>query len=366
MRRRVPVSFMRTALVALLSAVLAALVVGNAAAASGGSHPGRAKHPVTVATYNLYLGANLQPLFGATSLPDLVARAGQVYANVVRTNFPERAAAIADLLAETRPDVVGLQEVALWETGPIGGELTPSYDFLDLLLDALAERGHPYRAVVSNANFAGQLPISATTEARFTDHDVVIVRADHRPSRIETSNPQAQNFAAKLQIPTPVGITFDVPRGWSTVDVKLRGRTFRFANTHLEAFSEVVRNLQARELYAALAASPNPVVLVGDLNSEPSDTAGAYGLARQAGYDDAWVVANGPDGGFTSGQTDALNEPSKIDHRIDYVLYRSVWQTRIKAVRAEVIGEEDADRTPSGLWPSDHAGVVASLQITRR
>jgi hypothetical protein len=26
-----------------------------------------------------------------------------------------------------------------------------------------------------------------------------------------------------------------------------------------------------------------------------------------------------------------------------------------------VIGEEDADRTPSGFWPSDHAGVVATL-----
>jgi len=30
-------------------------------------------------------------------------------------------------------------------------------------------------------------------------------------------------------------------------------------------------------------------------------------------------------------------------------------------VAADVVGEESADRTPGGLWPSDHAGVVATL-----
>jgi hypothetical protein len=28
----------------------------------------------------------------------------------------------------------------------------------------------------------------------------------------------------------------------------------------------------------------------------------------------------------------------------------------------ELVGDKQADRTPSGLWPSDHAGVVATLQ----
>jgi hypothetical protein len=29
---------------------------------------------------------------------------------------------------------------------------------------------------------------------------------------------------------------------------------------------------------------------------------------------------------------------------------------------ADVVGDELGDRTPSGLWPSDHAGVVATLR----
>jgi len=143
--------------------------------------------------------------------------------------------------------------------------------------------------------------------------------------------------------------------------VKLRGKTVRFVNTHLEAFSTTVRNQQARELAAALAGSADPVVLVGDLNSQPDDTAGAYGTFAAAGYVDAWVVVHGPEGGFTAGQTELLdNVPSKLDHRIDYVLYQP---RGIEAVAAEVLGEELDDRTPSGLWPSDHAGVVATLHL---
>jgi hypothetical protein len=29
----------------------------------------------------------------------------------------------------------------------------------------------------------------------------------------------------------------------------------------------------------------------------------------------------------------------------------------------DIIGEELGDRTPSGLWPSDHAGVSVTLHI---
>jgi hypothetical protein len=62
----------------------------------------------------------------------------------------------------------------------------------------------------------------------------------------------------------------------------------------------------------------HPVVLVGDLNSRPDDTAGVYGTFTAAGYADSWTVVHGPNGGFTSGQSELLdNVPSLLDHRID-------------------------------------------------
>jgi endonuclease/exonuclease/phosphatase family metal-dependent hydrolase len=325
--------------------------------------PQHAQRHLTIATYNLYLGADLTPLFSASSPQELIQRAGQIYANVVKTDFPSRAEAIAGLLAANPPDVAGLQEVSLWETGPIGGPLSPSYDFLELLLAALARHGLTYRPVATNVNFTSDpTPISTTTAARLTDRDVIIARADLPSSRLKVSNPESHNFTATLVIPSAIpGLSFRVPRGWSAVDVKVRGKTVRFANTHLEAFSPPVRNQQAQELAAALAGSAAPVVLVGDLNSQPDDTAGAYGTFAAAGYVDAWVVVHGPEGGFTAGQAELLdNVPSKLDHRIDYVLYQP---RGVEAVAAEVIGEELDDRTAAGLWPSDHAGVVATLHL---
>jgi endonuclease/exonuclease/phosphatase family metal-dependent hydrolase len=325
--------------------------------------PQHAQRHLTVATYNLYLGADLTPLFAAASPQELVQRAGQIYTNVVKTDFPSRAEAIAKLLAANPPDVAGLQEVSLWETGPIGGPLSPSYDFLELLLAALARHGLTYRPVAVNVNFASDpTPISTTTAARLTDRDVIITRTGLPSSRLKVSNPESHNFTATLVIPSAIpGLSFRVPRGWSAVDVKLRGKTVRFVNTHLEAFSTTVRNQQARELAAALAGSVDPVVLVGDLNSQPDDNAGAYGTFAGAGYVDAWVVVHGPAGGFTAGQAELLdNVPSKLDHRIDYVLYQP---RGVEAVAAEVLGEELEDRTPTGLWPSDHAGVVATLHL---
>jgi hypothetical protein len=65
--------------------------------------PQHAQRHLTVATYNLYLGADLTPLFAASSPQELVQRAGQIYANVVKTDFPSRAEAIAGLLAANPP-----------------------------------------------------------------------------------------------------------------------------------------------------------------------------------------------------------------------------------------------------------------------
>jgi hypothetical protein len=66
---------------------------------------------------------------------------------------------------------------------------------------------------------------------------------------------------------------------------------------------------------------------------------------------------------FTAGQTELLdNVPSKLDHRIDYVFYQP---RGIEAVAAEVVGEELDDPTAAGLWPSDHAGVVATLHLAQ-
>lgn len=64
--------------------------------------------------------------------------------------------------------------------------------------------------------------------------------------------------------------------------------------------------------------------------------------------------------GFTCGQaTDLLNTESQLFKRVD-VIFSSIAPDEAEARRT---GADEEDRTASGLWPSDHAGVVAKLRF---
>ena len=357
------------AVLRILAVLLVGVVVPTAAVSSSAAASPNGQRRADVASYNLYLGANLQPLFAAT--PETVAGLAQaVWDHVEQVDFRVRAQAIARLIDEADTEVVGLQEVALWERGTSPTTLQPVYDFQQILLEITDRLRAFQQAVAVTRNFQSPpVPLASGGLARFTDRDVILARSD-RPPAVKASNPRAALFTARIPLANPLLGGLSIVRGWTSVDVKVRGKSFRFVDTHLEAFDAGVRNLQAQELAALLAGSPLPIVLVGDLNSRPDDTAGGYGILTGALHlADAWVVVHGPDGGFTSGQTDDLNLPeSRLDHRIDYVLYQPVG---IRAGAATVLGEEQRDRTPPlpgapfGLWPSDHAGVAATLQLGR-
>jgi endonuclease/exonuclease/phosphatase family metal-dependent hydrolase len=348
----------------LMAFALAGLTVTAIPTRADTAPPEIAQREFTVMTYNLYLGANLQPLFGKSGQP-LIDEAQKVLAHVAQTDFSARAEAIADQIVEQQPVVVGLQEVALWQTAPIGapGQRQTAFDFLAILLDALQERGMPYRAASVNVDFSAALPISFTTLGVFTDRNVIIVRDDLPSAELKVSDPTDHLFRAVLPVPIGDG-TINVTRGWATVDVKFRGKPYLVANTHLEAFNGFIRTLQAQELAASLDASALPVVLLGDLNSEPGNLADSYGVMLRAGFVDGWIEAMDGTPGFTAGQTDDLNNvPSLIDHTVDYVMHNEDGFVDAVAGSGDIVGEELDDRTPSGLWPSDHAGIALTMHI---
>jgi endonuclease/exonuclease/phosphatase family metal-dependent hydrolase len=352
---------------AALAVSVALLTATAPTTATAAEREPAAKQRVTVASYNLYLGGDVGSLLapGIDTLPEFIAAASALWQSVVATNFPERAEAIADLLAEENPDVVGLQEVALWESAPFGSAtLAPTYDFLALLRAELAARGAPYRVLVTNTNFVSPvvpLPAPIGLNVRLTDRDVIIARSDLPKSELKTSNASSRTYTARVPITLPTGAS-EVVRGWSTIDIKTAGMKYRFANTHLEAFSDTVRDLQAVQLARVLRRSPHPVVLVGDINADPG-TGAARILRKTVGLADAWSKGKGTP--YTAGQDDLLrNDPSTLNRRIDFVLYESDRTPDFDARKARVIGEEAGDRTATGLWPSDHAGVVARLRLS--
>ena len=391
-----PRSSRRHRLIPLATAVVAA-ALGLATAVPGtavAAPTAPSAVTVDVQTYNLDLGADLTPLFGATDLPSLITGAATVYATVQASQPAERMAAIARIVAGQRPDVVGLQEVAQWATAPwafVGGYPVPTgaytttYDFLALLLDDLAAEGVSYDAVSTDVTFNSQvavpiaIPISGTTAARYIDRNVVLVR---QGSQATAANAHWGNFTATFGIRL-LGTPVAVNRGWAGIDISQRGRTFRFFDTHLEAYGvpgtlkDQIRNPQAVELAGIVAASPYPTVVVGDINARPTmcadwrvpkqfddDNVVAYGTLEAAGLTESWpaVHPTAPcaPASWTSGQDSLAGPVSTLSHRIDVVFTSD----EFSALQSLVVGDTAAELSqPHGLWPSDHASTVAKLRL---
>ena len=322
-------------------------------------------------TQNLYLGAALDPVLNATpaQLPTAVA---QAFAQVQATNFAERAERLADEIAATRPDVIGLQEVALYRRQSPGdaitGGTTPAtivvLDFLQVLRDSLAARGLSYVAVATRTGLDLEAPMSTGTgpsgptydDLRFTDRDVILASG-----AVTTTNPSTADFVAKAFVTTG-GMTIYIPRGWTSVETAVGSSVIRIVNTHLEIEAAApFQEAQAQELIDLLTPESHPVLLIGDFNSAANvTTTQSYGLLTSSGFHDAWVARHPTDSGPTCCQaSDLLNATSTLDQRVDIVF----WRGPFSVSRADVVGVAQTDRTTSGLWPSDHAGVVATLTV---
>jgi endonuclease/exonuclease/phosphatase family metal-dependent hydrolase len=118
--------------------------------------------------------------------------------------------------------------------------------------------------------------------------------------------------------------------------------------------------VQGNELLSGPAATDLPVVAIGDFNSR-ADGSGTptYANLIAAGFQDAWSAVHPGDPGYTCCFVSGLIDGPPLAGRVDLVLARG----RFTALDAQIVGEESDDRTPSGLWPSDHAGVVATLEL---
>jgi len=322
---------------------------------------------VTVMTRNLYLGADLIPLVTAKDQQEFEQIAGTIWQTVQANDFPARAKLVAAEVKAKKPDVIGLQEAAIWRKSPDGvkdGTATPAtivvYDYIKTLQKELKAKGLSYRVVKAQDEADIEGPTSLGYDIRLTQRDAILVRKG-----VKSKNARAKRYKKTLIVPTKAG-DVNSRRGWVAADLTLGGRTFRFVDTHLEAYGADVRTAQAKELLAKSGPLTKrlPVLMTGDFNSDPSASgpdAAAIKAVLKAGFSDAWKVANRSKKGFSCCAGVDLRDPAaKFESRIDVILARP----RQPVLSAEVIGESKSDRG-AGLWPSDHAGVVATFRLDK-
>lgn len=326
--------------------------------------------PVTVMTRNLYLGADLSPAIAASTVPEVLAAGARIFSTVQRTSFPERAVALAREIADAGPMLLGLQEVAMWYSGPLNDPAlatTVEYDFLQILQHELQAVGAPYDIVrvQDEADIEAWAGAPHLKDIRLVQRDAILVRAG-LGSELGLRDARSGSFNSTLVLTTGTGRQVPVRRGWVSVDVTVNKRSFRFVNTHLEAFDPSIRLQQAKELVAPagpIGSAAGNVVMVGDLNTGPDlplpANRLAYSALVEAGMTDTWVISHRGEPGYTSGFGELLDEPieSALEHRVDHVMTRGT----VGIVRSKLHGTDPDNRTTTGMWPSDHAGVMATL-----
>lgn len=353
---------------------------------------------LTVMTWNVYYGTDPTIVLAAPS-PDLIpVYAAQAWALLNQTNFPQRAEALAQAIAANRPEIVGVQEAALWRIQQTSDfnpmDPTPNaedvvYDFLTLLTNALEARGQHYVVAAVDVSTDIEVPMVVLDESgnpvldesgnpllsdiRLTDRDAVLVRKG-----VQYSDPKSGVYGAAIPIELVPGLPqIYIREGWSSVVANWGGQSYRFVSTHLEVqdlpgVGNVVQLAQADELLnVVLSDEPLPTILVGDFNSDAAsgnpDLTISYDMITTSGFQDTWLQPSQSPPGYTCCQSDDLsNASSNFSQRVDFIFTRNI-RTEGHAISLvlgrNVVGDELSDRTASGLWPSDHGGVVASFLV---
>lgn len=237
--------------------------------------------------------------------------------------WPHRKEIAASVIAQYKPDVVGLQECL---------EMQATY-FADALPD------YAWFGVGRDEDGKGEMT-------------AVFYRKD-------ALDPLAQGHFWLSETPQKPGVKgWDAvcPRmaSWAKFRAKDSGNEFLYLNTHLDHMGKVAR-VKGAELIAERLKELAPglsAIVTGDFNY-PAGEGGPWAALTQGGFQDAWLAADkriGPTqtfGGF---------QPPKDENgaRIDWILVRGF---------AGVPEAETVLFNREGQYPSDHYPVTARLRF---
>lgn len=354
---------------AMLAAVAAWPMAGQAQTDTGST--------LGVMTYNAGQGTDFAALLRARDAESYHLAVAQTLRQVQATQPAARMRAVAAQIAKVRPALVSLQELNRWKTAPFNPATgrcaagTVSLDMLEDLREALRAQGLDYRVAAQVAAFnprplLGRSGEGALQCVQVLSRNVILARAGLSNTVFQWRNPRAGRLDAPAQpqddgsgTPAPVG-TVPTGQAWVSVEAQLSGRWLRLLGAQLDERDAQRRRDNGAALRAVGATGALPVVLAFSANAQaaPAPADDVYTDFIAAGWIDAWQLRHPGLAGYTCCQAPSLdNRFSRLSSRTDLVLLRGA----VQAPRLSLVGAWNDTRTPTGLWPSDHAGVMAQV-----
>jgi len=348
-------------------AIVAAVSLLGACSDAGVTDPtlrraGAMQGGISVLNWNVYVGTDVDAVILALAdgfqESDLAVLEAQIQ-TLFATDFPTRAAAIADEIAERRPDVVGLQEITAFALhSPILG-IDADIDFLPILEEALADRGLHYAVAAQNLN----IDVTPLPGITMKDYDVMLVNAD----QVDVLEAWGKTFDLNAG-QVAQGIVLE--RGYVYAEIRIGGKEYTVVSAHPEAGKgsdlSGLRYYQALEIAAAIGDAERAVVM-GDLNDVPGSP--LYHVFAGTGFTDVWPALHPDEEGLTCCHlTTLMNDVPAFYERIDYLWVRGI-EHPVSGLHGsiELLGEETGDRILDApfypLWPSDHAGLFGKFLV---
>lgn len=322
---------------------------------------------MTAMTRNAYLGVDLSNLLQAGSTLEFYALVGQFLNDFDPTVYEARADAIAAEIESQEVDIVGLQEVGQLRTEQPAknDDEATAFDFLTRIVSALEARDLSYRVaaetVTTDIELSGELSSGKVT-LDLADRDALLVREG-----VAVTETMADTFDKTITVEVPANSgDMTLRRGYCTANIRVGGVDLTVGTTHLESTGTAARRRQAEELLTILP-SDRPVILSGDFNSGPGAETETYELLTETLNDPYAALRPDANGSTCCQAADLQNDDSQLDRRIDGTLYRG----DLHPTAVGRVGHREDDRftiqsdgETARLWPSDHAGVVATFDVS--
>jgi len=337
--------------------------------------------PIQVYSQNVYPGFDIDAVeaaFGQSPEAAVMALTNGLLV-LDATNWRERAARMAVEIEARDPDVIVLSELVSVKregfqavSGFLGGTpfepLAPYWsalpdrttDFLPIFAEELIKRGLHYNLVDTLRLTDVTIPIPGfpvTVAAQYIDRDAMFARADVQVDAVTTDT-----FAVSLQsIATQT-------RGWIAADLEVHGKPWLVVGTHpAPNWAEAGKTPHITELLGAVAGATRPTIIAGDLNLLPNSA--EYAQLSAAGFVDLWTLRNGNSplrATCCHGDDETLRDANDgLEKTIDYVMTRAIPGYTTGPVQFTIFGDNLVERTATGMWPSDHAGLFAQLVLQK-
>jgi endonuclease/exonuclease/phosphatase family metal-dependent hydrolase len=177
-----------------------------------------------------------------------------------------------------------------------------------------------------------------------------------------------EGSAILSRFPIVTSQVYELPRCRSWIDRRILLRAelstawgpLQMFSTHTARGEDCQMERVGQIVQDRLGAGPS--LLMGDFNT-PETAKGLTTLRNEAGFVDAFRIANPEAQGPTVWQR--IEAPdSTVSRRVDFILLRNGPESTV-TVRSSRIVLDRPGRLPDGspLWPSDHYGVLAELDI---